>query len=79
MLPLDVEAMQAVMADPRVIQEINLLTVIFQPSRNRMRLSCGRQRAAEGVFQEMAMFPDDAATPRPANRDAVRSGPQPQP
>lgn len=56
--PLDIQGMQQVMADPAVLQGINMISVIFAPARNKMFLSCGRMRAAEGAFIEYPLFGD---------------------
>jgi hypothetical protein len=53
---LDVEKTRGVMADRRVLASINLLSVIFQPAKNKMQLSCGRTRAADGEFREYELF-----------------------
>jgi hypothetical protein len=54
--PLTPELMKKTLADPEVIQDINMLSVVFLPSANKMLLSCGRMRAAEGVFIEYKLF-----------------------
>lgn len=57
-LPLDVDRMQQVLANGYVIQETNIVSVIFDPTMNRMFLSCGRMLAAWGTFTEYQLFPD---------------------
>ncbi len=54
--PLDVAAAERVLADRRVLQWINMVSVVFDPAANRMHLSCGRMKAAEGVFREYRIF-----------------------
>jgi hypothetical protein len=56
---LDVEKTRGVMADRRVLASINLLSVVFVPAKNKMHLSCGRTRAAEGEFKEYELFPEE--------------------
>lgn len=58
-LPLTVDKARRVMADRRVLQSINILSVIFLPQRNTMRLSCGRNRAALGGFESYKLFDDN--------------------
>ena len=58
-LPLNVERMQQVLAHPKVLQpNLNLVSMIFDPTMNRMFLSCGRSAAAQGTFMEHQLFPD---------------------
>ncbi len=58
-LPLNVERMQQVLAHPKVLQpNLNLVSVIFDPTMNRMFLSCGRLAAAQGTFMKHQLFPD---------------------
>ncbi len=54
--PLDAAAAERVLADPRVLQKINIVSVVFDPGGNKMHLSCGRLAAAEGVFREYRIF-----------------------
>ena len=55
-LPLTVAKMEMALKDKRVLQDINILSVVFAPSRNRMRLSCGRWRAARGKYFDYSIF-----------------------
>lgn len=55
-LPLTVEKAKRVMAERRVLQQSNLLSVVFVPERNAMHLSCGMRRAAAGRFEEHQLF-----------------------
>jgi len=55
--PLTVEKAKKVMSHRRVLQTINIVSVVLVPSRNKMFLSCGRLRAAEGEFTEYEIFP----------------------
>ena len=58
-LPLNVERMQQVLAHPKVLQpNLNLVSVVFDPTMNRMFLSCGRLAAAQRTFTEQLLFPD---------------------
>jgi hypothetical protein len=54
--PLDVAAAEKVLADQRVLQWINIVSVVFDPTANKMHLSCGRTKAAEGAFREYQIF-----------------------
>ena len=56
---LDVKKITRVMADRRVLQSINILSVVFVPAKNRMYLSCGRYYAAKGEFKEYPLFRED--------------------
>jgi len=56
---LSAERIRQVMADRKVMQEINLLAVVFEPAKNRMHLACGEQPAAAGKFTEYALFPEE--------------------
>jgi hypothetical protein len=56
---LDADKARGVMADRRVLLDCNLVSVVFQPARNRMFLSCGRARAAEGEFKEYELFAEE--------------------
>ncbi len=62
--PLTPDSMKKCLADRDVIQDINMLSVVFLPSANKMLLSCGRMRAAEGPFTEYKLFESCAPTPR---------------
>jgi hypothetical protein len=64
--PLVPDDVRRVMADSRVILPINIVSVVFMPSQNRMLLSCGRLRAAEGEFTEYELFPTAEAPAPPA-------------
>ena len=57
-LPLDVDRMQHVLGNGYVIQEMNLVSVIFDPTMNRMFLSCRQFMAARGTFAEYPLFSD---------------------
>jgi hypothetical protein len=48
--------LQAIMSSKAVLQDINLLSVIFKPSENSMLLSCGSYRAASRVFSKYKLF-----------------------
>lgn len=52
----DAESLPRVMADPRVLASVNLLSVVFDPSANRMWLACGQMPAALGKFEEFKLF-----------------------
>ena len=54
--PLGLEQMRRVVADPAVMRGHNLLCALFVPAENRMLLSCGRIRAAQGKFTEYKLF-----------------------
>ncbi len=56
---------QGVMGSFKVIQLINILSVVFVPADNKMYLACGRYRAAAGEFTEHVIFPPakNAAAP----------------
>jgi predicted choloylglycine hydrolase len=62
----DVESLKKIMAAPEVLQRNNLLSVIFDPSNNRMWLASGTTPAASrGPFLEIPIFEDavvDAAS-----------------
>lgn len=64
--PLDAGKVRRVMADPHVMMDINILSAVFLPSSNRMLLSCGRMRAAQGEFREYALFPDRGPVGEPS-------------
>ena len=66
--PLGVADVSKVLADRRVIQGINMVSVIFAPAANRMHLSCGRMRAAEGTFKEYELFAEDQPAAPAAER-----------
>jgi len=66
--PLDTDKLQQVMSDELVMLPINILSVIFVPAQNRMLLSRGRLRAAEGEFREYELFPQAAEAPERAGR-----------
>lgn len=51
------DKVKAVMASYAVLQNINIVSVIFKPKANKMLLSCGRLRAAKGTFTEYELFP----------------------
>lgn len=55
--PITVDAAQRIMADPRVCQaSINIMSVVFDPSANRMALSVAKQGAARGPFRTYTLF-----------------------
>ncbi len=54
--PLTADLTRQCLADPEVLQDINMLSVVFLPRANKMLLSCGRMRAAEGTFTEYTLF-----------------------
>jgi hypothetical protein len=62
---LDAAQMQRIMADRRVLQSINILSVVFEPAENRMHLSIAGRNAARRTFVEYELFPakptDDVA------------------
>lgn len=54
--PLTADLTRQCLGDPEVLQSINMLSVVFLPAANKMLLSCGRMRAAEGPFTEYTLF-----------------------
>jgi len=51
---------QNLMAHSNVLQpELNILSVVFKYSANRMWLSCGKKSAAKGPFVELKLFTDE--------------------
>lgn len=63
--PLGPDEMQGVMRHGRVMQSINLLSVVFVPADNRMYVAATKAPAARGKFTPLEMFTDDTA---PGNR-----------
>ncbi len=53
---LDADGLKKVMSHPDVMLSINLLTAIFDVKNNRMYLSCGKYKAAEGPYEEYRIF-----------------------
>jgi hypothetical protein len=49
-----------------VIQGINMVSAVFAPAANRVHLSCGRMRAAEGAFKEYELFAGEQPAAPPA-------------
>ena len=64
-LPLNARKMRTVLSAPEVLQDMNILSVIFEPDQNRMHLSCGIERAAAGSFQTLVLFPPSVPTAKP--------------
>ena len=55
-LPLDVARVKRVLRDRRVLQDMNIFSVILKPRRNEMWISGGRWRAAMGKFKPCNIF-----------------------
>ncbi len=55
-LPLSLEQMKRVLSHPQVLAPSNIVSVVFEPSANRMFLSCGRTPAAKGQFIQYELF-----------------------
>ena len=57
---LSVKNVKNLMAHSNVLQpKLNILSVIFKYSENRMWLSCGKTSAAKGPFVEHVLFSDE--------------------
>jgi len=63
--PIDADTMRTVLADRRVLQSINIQSIVFEPSENRMIMSIATGHAAKGRFVEYRLFPD-RSKPAPA-------------
>jgi len=60
--PIDTATARAILAHPRVCQtSINILSVVFDPSRNQMHLSTAKRNAASGPFTTYVLFPEPEA------------------
>jgi hypothetical protein len=55
---LDAAAARRIMAHRRVLQPINILSVVFEPGANRMQLSLATRNAARRPFVEYELFPE---------------------
>lgn len=61
------ESLRAVMRHEKVIQRFNLMSVVFDPARNRMDLATGPAPAAAGTYKRYVLFnrpPSDAPASR---------------
>ena len=57
---LSTKNVQNLMAHSNVLQpDLNILSVVFEYSDNRMWLSCGKKSAAKGPFVELKLFSDE--------------------
>ena len=54
--PIDVPDLQRVMANPKVLLSMNLLTAIFDLSQNCVYVAWGRYEAAHGPYQTFELF-----------------------
>lgn len=57
--PLDARAVQKVLTDKDVLLRINLMSVIFEPEKNRMYLATGTAPAALGPYRAFELFDED--------------------
>jgi len=53
---LDEKSIRQVLGHQDVLQRMNIVSVVFNPSGNRMQLSCGPSPAAKGHFVEYPLF-----------------------
>ena len=65
--PLNVDRMKSVLADARILQWINIQSVIFRLERNEMHISCGKYMAAEGPYQTIELFKAESKGPKKNN------------
>lgn len=78
-LPLSPRKMRAVMSHPKVLQDHNIRTVIFEPEKNRMHLACGRYRAALGPYETFVLFPEEPQAKKPAEQAPLPELPEQAP
>lgn len=71
--PLDADDVQGVMRHGRVMQSINLLSVVFVPADNRMYVAATKAPAARGKFTPLEMFTAPGNAPAPGSDDGNRA------